>query len=160
MGSPWYRPTRVCHVTSGSEFGWRSGTGKWPTYFPDSLPPALDVGPGSPTGVVFGTGARFPEKYQRALYILDWTFGTIYAVHLKPRGASYTATMEEFVSGTPLPVTDMVVGPDRAMYFTVGGRRAQSSLYRVTYQGALSTVNHGGAYTNPHRASQAEAPLA
>ena len=22
MGSPWYRPTRVCHATSGSEFGW------------------------------------------------------------------------------------------------------------------------------------------
>ena len=30
VGSPWYRPTRVNHVTSGAEFGWRSGTGKWP----------------------------------------------------------------------------------------------------------------------------------
>jgi len=32
MGSPWYRPTRVTHATSGSEFGWRSGTGKWPPH--------------------------------------------------------------------------------------------------------------------------------
>ncbi len=39
MGMPWYRPTRVVHATSGSEFGWRSGSGKWPTYYADSLPP-------------------------------------------------------------------------------------------------------------------------
>ena len=45
LGSPWYRPTRVVHATSGSEFGWRSGTGKWPTYYEDSLPPAVDIGP-------------------------------------------------------------------------------------------------------------------
>jgi len=30
FGTPWYRPTRVNHATSGSELGWRSGTGKWP----------------------------------------------------------------------------------------------------------------------------------
>ena len=29
FGLPWYRPTRICHVTSGSEFGWRPGTDKW-----------------------------------------------------------------------------------------------------------------------------------
>ncbi len=46
FGSPWYRPTRVCHATSGSEFGWRSGTGNWPAYFEDSLPAAVDIGPG------------------------------------------------------------------------------------------------------------------
>ena len=28
LGSPWYRPTRVCHATSGSEFGWRSNLEK------------------------------------------------------------------------------------------------------------------------------------
>ncbi|MGE3778654.1 MAG: heme-binding protein, partial [Pirellulaceae bacterium] len=50
IGSPWYRPTRVCHATSGSEFGWRSGSGKWPEYYADSLPAAVDIGPGSPTG--------------------------------------------------------------------------------------------------------------
>lgn len=133
MGTPWYRPTRVNHVTSGSEFGWRSGTGKWPEYFPDSLPATIDIGPGSPTGVTFGYGAHFPRKYQEALYILDWTFGTIYAIHLKPEGSSYTATKEEFVTATPLPVTDAEVGPDGAFYFTIGGRRAQSALYRVTY---------------------------
>ena len=69
VGTPWYRPTRVNHVISGGEFGWRSGTGKWPTYYPDSLGRVVDVGPGSPTGIGFGYGADIPRKYQEALVI-------------------------------------------------------------------------------------------
>jgi len=140
IGSPWYRPTRVCHVTSGSEFGWRSGTGKWPAFYEDSLPPVLDIGPGSPTGIVFGAGARFPARYQQALFLLDWTFGTIYALHLEPKGATYTATKEDFVWAKPLGVTDAVIGADGALYFTVGGRGSRSALYRVRYTGAESTA--------------------
>ena len=68
IGTPWYRPTRMVHATSGSEFGWRSGTGKWPAYYVDSLPPMLDIGPGSPVGMSFGYGTRFPAKYQKALF--------------------------------------------------------------------------------------------
>lgn len=140
LGSPWYRPTRVVHATSGSEFGWRSGTGKWPTYYVDSLPPVLNIGPGSPVGVAFGYGAKFPAKYQKALFICDWTFGTMYALHLTPDGASYKATKEEFLSRTPLPLTDVVIGADGAMYFTIGGRGIDSELYRVTYVGDASTA--------------------
>jgi hypothetical protein len=135
LGAPWYRPTRICHVTSGSEFGWRSGTGKWPAHYEDSLSAVIDLGPGSPTGVLFGTGARFPARYQRALFVLDWTFGTIYALHLEPKGSSFVATKEEFAWSKPLGVTDAVVGADGAFYFTVGGRGTQSALYRVTYVG-------------------------
>lgn len=139
MGSPWYRPTRVVHATSGSEFGWRSGTGKWPPYYADSLPPMIDTGPGSPVGITFGYGAKFPGRYQQALFILDWTFGTIHAVHLASTGASYQAKMEEFVARAPLPLTDATVGADGALYFLVGGRGTQSELYRVTYVGKDNT---------------------
>lgn len=135
FGTPWYRPTRVTHAVSGSEFGWRSGTGKWPAYYVDSLPPVIEIGPGSPVGATFGYGARFPARYQKAFFICDWTFGTMYAVHLEPDGASYRASKEEFLSRTPLPLTDAAVGPDGALYFTVGGRGTQSELYRVTYVG-------------------------
>jgi putative heme-binding domain-containing protein len=140
MGMPWYRPTRVSHSTSGSEFGWRSGTGKWPAYYVDSLPAMVDIGPGSPVGVEFGYGAKFPAKYQKALYICDWTFGTMYAIHTEPSGATYKATKEEFLSSTPLPLTDVCINPvDGAMYFTVGGRGTQSELFRVTYVGKEPT---------------------
>lgn len=137
---PWYRPTRICHVTSGAEYGWRNGAGKRPVFYADNLPPVLDIGPGSPTGTTFGYGAKFPAKYQNALYALDWSWGKLYAVHLKPEGSTYTATKEEFVTGAPLPITDAIIHPgDGAMYFTIGGRKVQSGLYRVTYVGDEST---------------------
>lgn len=139
FGTPWYRPTRVNHATSGSELGWRSGSGKWPASSPDSLPALVDIGPGSPVGAGFGYGAKFPAKYQKAFYVCDWTFGTMYAIHLAPEGATYTGVKEEFVSRTPLPLTDMTVGKDGAIYFTVGGRGGQSELYRVTYKGPEPT---------------------
>jgi putative heme-binding domain-containing protein len=140
MGLPWYRPTRVVHATSGSEFGWRSGTGKWPAYYEDSLPGALDLGPGSPTGVVFGAGAKFPAKYQRACFLLDWTYSTIHAVWLTPHGSSYTANKEDFIVGQPLAVTDAVIGLDGAMYFITGGWGTQTYLYRARYIGGESTA--------------------
>jgi putative heme-binding domain-containing protein len=139
LGAPWYRPTRVLHATSGSEFGWRSGTGKWPEYYVDSLPSVVDIGPGSPVGVAFGYGTKFPAKYQRALFLCDWTFGTMYAVHLEPAGASYEGVREEFLGRSPLPLTDVAVGPDGALYFTTGGRGTQSELFRVTYVGQEPT---------------------
>ena len=140
IGTPWYRPTRVCQIVSGGEFGWRSGTGKWPVYFPDSLPAVVNIGPGSPTGTSFGTGTKFPQKYQDALYICDWSFGKLYVVHLEGQGASYTGTVETFASAAPLPLTDVVPNPkDGALYFTIGGRKTQSGLYRITYSGTEET---------------------
>jgi putative heme-binding domain-containing protein len=140
IGEPWYRPTRVNHIISGAEFGFRNGSGKWPDYYIDSFGAVVDIGPGSPTGITFGYGAKFPEKYRNALFISDWSFGKLRAVHLKPEGASYTAEVEDFLSGQPLPVTDVVINPsDGAMYLAVGGRGAQSALYRVTYAGGTPT---------------------
>jgi putative heme-binding domain-containing protein len=134
LGAPWYRPTRICHVTSGSEFGWRSGSGNWPSQQADSLPPMVELGTGSPTGVSFGYGAHFPEKYQKALYACDWSFGKVYAIHMTPQGGTYSGEVEEFLTGTPLPITDIVVNQqDGALYFAVGGRKTFSALYRVVY---------------------------
>lgn len=141
FNTPWYRPTRVNHVVSGGEYGWRNGAGKYPEFYPDNLPATLNIGPGSPTGTRFGYGATFPSKYQKAYYILDWSWGKIYAVHLEEDGSTYTGTKEEFITGAPLPVTDLIVHPnDGAMYFAIGGRRVQSGLYRVTYTGKDSTA--------------------
>lgn len=141
FNTSWYRPTRVCHVVSGAEFGWRNGAGKRPPFYPDNLPPVIDIGPGSPTGMTFGYGAKFPARYQNALFILDWSWGKLHAIQLEPAGATYRATREEFFSGAPLPLTDALIHPDDgAMYLAIGGRRVQSGIYRVTYTGTDSTA--------------------
>ena len=141
MGTPWYMPTRINHVVSGGDYGWRSGAGRWPSYYADSLPAAVDIGPGSPTGTVFGTGAKFPAKYQRAMFALDWTYATIWAIHFRPDGASFKAEKEDFISGKAFSVTDAIVRKeDGALYVAIGGRRNQSALYRITYTGNESTA--------------------
>ncbi|MEX2168720.1 MAG: family 16 glycoside hydrolase [Pirellulales bacterium] len=139
LGTGWYRPTRVCHMVSGADWGWRVSSAKWPVHYADTLPAAVDIGLTSPTGITFGYGAKFPAKYQQALYLCDWTYGKLYAAHLEPRGSSYGGTFEEFITASPLPLTDAIINPhDGAMYFLIGGRNTQSGLYRVTYAGPES----------------------
>ncbi len=152
VGLPWYRPTRVLHIIPGAEFGFREGNQKWPEHSPDSLPAVTNIGLGCPTGVKFGTKSNFPEKYRRAFFIMDWTFGRLLAVQLHPEGASYSAQnplksythptgpeasedVEIFLSGKGMPLTDLEFGKDGAMYLTVGGRGTQAGLYRVSWTG-------------------------
>ena len=139
LGMPWYRPIRLVHVTSGSEFGWRTGSGKWPAYYPDNLPSVVDVAQGSPTGVVSGANLAFPERYREGMFVFDWSFGTIYWVGLEAEGSTYSGAVEEFLTGVPLPLTDGVVGTDGALYFVTGGRNLDSFVIRVTYTGLEDT---------------------
>ena len=125
IGAPWYRPTRMLMALSGGEYGYRFGTGPWPDYFEDSLPAVCNTGLGSPTGITFGTGAKFPAKYQHALFGLDWAYGKIDVFFVNPEGAGYKANFAEFISGKPFDPTDIVINKDGLMYFTIGGRKTQ-----------------------------------
>ena len=138
VGLPWYRPTRVNHIVSAGEYGWRWGTGKWPAYYFDSLPSTLDLGLGSPTAVIFGTQAKFPTAFRQAMFLGDWQNGRILYVHLIPSGATYECEYGVFVEGGPLNVCDIAFGPDGAMYFVTGGRGSQTGLYRLSYIGGES----------------------
>jgi putative heme-binding domain-containing protein len=135
FGLPWYRPTRICHVTSASEYGWRTGNSKWSTTYPDNLSPVLNIGQGSPTSLLSLRDAKFPAKYKKSLLAFDWTFGIGHLIKLKASGSTFLADREEFISGIPLPLTDGVIGPDGALYFMAGGRRLESDVYRVSYVG-------------------------
>lgn len=138
FGMPWYRPTRILHVVSGAEFGWRTGSGKWPVYYPDNLPSVVNLNQGSPTAVIMGKDLQFPSRYRNGLFACDWSFGTMYYVDLQEKGSSYTASHEEFFSGIPLPISNATAGSDGHLYFLTGGRRLTSHLYRLRYTGEES----------------------
>jgi hypothetical protein len=131
IGAPWYRAPRIVHVVRGGDYGWRSGGGCWPAWFPDSLPPACDTDSASPTGMLDGSGGAFPPPWRNMLFAADWTYGRILAVKLVPNGSTYTASWEVFATGRPMPVTDLAWGPDGAMYVVTGGRGTQSGIYRI-----------------------------
>jgi putative heme-binding domain-containing protein len=132
-GLPWYRAVRVCHCPPGADFVWRTGSANTPDYYIDSLPPVLETGRGSPVGVEFYDHVAFPAKYRGALFLADWAIGVIFAVHLERDGASYKGRAERFCVGAPMNVTDLAVGPDGALYFTMGGRGSQGGVYRIVY---------------------------
>ena len=134
-GAPWYRPTRINHISPGAELGWRSGWAKWPEYYLDSLPGTLNIGKGSPTGVECYDHTAFPKQYRGSLFCCDWATGRIHCVKLTRNGASYDAESEVFLEGRPLNATDIAVGPDGAIYFSTGGRGTDGGIYRVRWTG-------------------------
>ena len=158
-GTSWYRPTRLCHVIPGGEYGWRSGWAKWPDYFVDSLPAALDTGRGSPAGIVVYNHFMYPARFHGAIFTADWSQGRILAVQLKRSGATYTATSEVFLEGNPMNVTDLEVGPDGWLYFTTGGRGTAGGIYRVVWQGQVpaEVTDLGTGLTSVIRQPQVQA---
>ncbi|MGE0610446.1 MAG: HEAT repeat domain-containing protein, partial [Pirellulales bacterium] len=139
VGMPFYRPIRVYHCTPGAEFGWRSGAGKWLPYYLDSLPPAAEVGRGSPTGVIFYEHRQFPAKHRGAFIVCDWSMGRILSVPLSREGSTFKGQAETLVSGNPLNVSDVEVDRDGSLIFCTGGRGTEGGVYRLSYVGEGTT---------------------
>lgn len=135
IGLPWYRQVRTAHQILNGNYGYRNGSGKYPPYYIDSLPPTRDVNRGSPVGVEFYTSYAYPREFFDNLFEADWSRGRLLYTALTPAGATYTARSDraEFVHGEPFNVTDVEVGPDGLMYFTTGGRNTTGGLWRLRY---------------------------
>lgn len=135
IGAPWYRAPRVVHVVRGGEYGWRSGSGCWPDWYADSLPPVCETDSSSPTGMLSGHVSAWPIPWRDKLFCADWTYGRVLAIQLREHGATFTGSWQPFLTGRPMPVADMAWGPDGQMYLVTGGRGTQSGLYRIRYTG-------------------------
>ncbi|MDA1016292.1 MAG: hypothetical protein O3A00_17775, partial [Planctomycetota bacterium] len=136
---PWWRPTRVFQTLPASHAGWQSRSWKRPADFIDMPPVVGSFGRGCPTGVECYRHHQFPAKYDNALFVLDWTFGRVHAIHLDRDGARWNGNSELFMEskGTfGFAPTDAAIGPDGCLYVSVGGRGTQGGVYRVRYTGA------------------------
>lgn len=136
IGAIWHRPTGLFRIAEGGEYGWRSGWANWPEYYLDRIPALATSGRGSPTGMAVYSHFKFPAKYHRGLFLADWSEGRILSMNVETTDKS-KAKIEEFVSGTPMNVTDLEVGPDGWLYFCTGGRGTDGGIYRVRWAGDI-----------------------
>jgi putative membrane-bound dehydrogenase-like protein len=138
---PWYTPTRLFDVAQGMHHGWvlRGWTRSWnrPAYFPDNVERLVEIGRGSPTGLVCYRHRAFPQKYRGGIFSACWTLGIIYYFPLTPKGSSYTSHKEIFMQTTGqtgfAPV-DLAVGPSGDMFVAIGGRGTRGGVFRVRYR--------------------------
>ncbi len=135
LGLPWFKPVRILHVIPGADYGWRTGSGKFPSYYLDTLPSVDEVGRGSPTGIAFYDHDVYPERFDGALFMGDWSRGRIRVLFPRAEGASFQGDTHDFLIGEPLNVTDLDVGPDGSLYFATGGRLTTGGVFRVRYTG-------------------------
>jgi putative membrane-bound dehydrogenase-like protein len=146
---PWYEPTRCYHVVPGGHQGWlspqRTETWRLPPYFPDVVAPIATLGRGSPTGVVCYRHTQFPEKYRGALFLCDWTFGRIWAVHLERSGSTYVGKPELFLEAigeNGFAPTAAAVDPRTGdLYVSIGGRGTRGAVYRIRYPAGVAHVD-------------------
>lgn len=139
MSLPWYQPTRLFHVVPGAEHGWITESFKRPDYFLDMPAVVADTGRGSPSGMACYRHTQFPQKYQGATFVEDWTFGRVLAVIPKRNGdAVASAEVIEFMKNRGehgFAPTDIDIGIDGSLFVCVGGRGTHGTVYRVKYTG-------------------------
>ena len=115
----------------------------WHVPTKDSGPPAWVVPPlahfgNGPSGLTHYPGIGLNEKYKDHFFACDFTASagnsTIWAVSLKPKGASFEVKNEPFVRG--IVPTDCEFGPDGAFYWSdwIGGwgHPNRGRIFRLT----------------------------
>ncbi len=137
---PWYAPNRLFDVAQGMHHGWvlKGWSRSWnrPAYFYDSVERLVEIGRGSPTGLVVYRHRQFPEHYRGGVFSACWTLGRVYYFPLTPKGSSYESKTEIFMETTGqigfAPV-DLAVGPEGDLFVAIGGRGTRGSVFRVRY---------------------------
>ena len=136
---PWYRPTRVMVLGPGSDAGWCGQSWKDEDHRITMPLVVAQLGRGSPTGVAVYQHRAFPKKYHDAVFVLDWTFGRVMAVHPssnldESKRIANRVPAEVFMqpSGTAgFAPTDICVGADGSLLICVGGRGTTGAIYKV-----------------------------
>jgi len=149
---PGYGPTRIYDIAVGEHHGWMLNGSRrsWskPLGFFDRVESVVDLGRGSPTGVVAYRHRQFPARYRAGVFAACWSTGTIYFVPLVPRGSTFDGELERFLSpagnGGFAPV-DLAVAPNGDLFVASGGRDTQGQVLRIRFRGAASMKPAAGS---------------
>ncbi len=151
---PWYAPTRLFDIAQGMEHGWllQGWTRGWnrPQSFFDNVERMVEIGRGSPTGVIVYRHRNFPEHYRGGMFSACWTLGRVYYFPLQTAGATCQSQLEIFVQTTGdvgFAPCDLAVGPQGELFVAIGGRQTRGSVFRVRW-------------TGPHNEAKPKPPLA
>lgn len=139
---PYYAPTRLFDIALGMHHGWLlpGWVRAWsrPAWWPDNVERLVEIGRGSPTGLLVYRHRAFPQRYRNGVFHVCWTFGRIYFFPLTPRGSTYESKMEVFLRTTGdvgFAPTGMAVAPDGSLLVAIGGRGTRGSVFRVRWRG-------------------------
>lgn len=161
---PWYAPTRLFDIAAGTEHGWlMSGFQRsWnrPPWMPDSGPRVVEIGRGSPTGLVVYRHRQFPAAYRGGVFSACWTFGRVYHLPLARAGASVESRRTVFLETTGdvgFAPCDLAVGPEGDLFVAIGGRGTRGGVFRVRYRGGVPLAPIAGSELD--RVLRADQPL-
>lgn len=148
---PWYTPTRLFDVAQGMHHGWvqKGWQRSWsrPAHFFDNVERLVEIGRGSPTGLVVYRHRQFPDRYRGNVFTACWTLGRVYHIPLDLSRETYRSDHnrpEVFLETTGevgfAPV-DLAVGPEGDLFVAIGGRRTRGGVFRVRYVGKQDEVD-------------------
>jgi putative heme-binding domain-containing protein len=140
---PWYEGTRFYRVRPGGHHGWLgpklAATWRMPPYFYDCVPPLVDLGRGSPTGVAIYKHAQLPAKYRGGAFLCDWTFGVLHFVPLS--GGKPEVFLKSTGDEGLAPVAIDVHPRTGDLYFAIGGRGTRGAVYRIRHTEGLKALD-------------------
>jgi putative membrane-bound dehydrogenase-like protein len=139
---PWYAPTRLFDVAQGMEHGWllAGWQRSWnrPESFFDNVERLVEMGRGSPTGLLVYRHRQFPAKYFNGVLSACWTMGRVYFLPLARHEASFKSHAEVFLQttgDTGFAPVDLAVGPEGDLFVAIGGRGTRGGVFRVSFVG-------------------------
>lgn len=119
-------PCRLIHVIEGGDYGFRFRNGRkgvspftaWNGELPATLPMVAGTGE-APCAVMAYESDNFPNEYRGELLVTSWGDHRLERYTLKPRGASFSATMKPVVSGDQnfRPV-GLAMAPDGSLFMS------------------------------------------
>lgn len=137
LGLPWYEGCRFYRIERGGHYGWRNPQQfqfyRLPPYHPRTIAPLLDLGRGSPTGVVCYRHSHFPKEMRNAFFLLDWTFGQIHLVQLQHQKIDLSVFLKVNADQGFAPTSAAVHPITGELYVSSGGRGTRGAIYRIRY---------------------------